>query len=92
MEKINDIVMIKMDEIVPNPNQPRTIFDSEALNALAASIKSYGILQPISVKPVNEGYELIMGERRFRAAQLIGLKKFQPLLLMFQLKILQLLL
>jgi ParB family chromosome partitioning protein len=81
MEKINDIVMIKMDEIVPNPNQPRTIFDSDALNALASSIKAYGILQPISVKPLQNGYELIMGERRFRAAQLIGLKKIPAIII-----------
>ena len=81
MEKINDIVMIKMEEIVPNPNQPRTIFDSEALRALAASIKAYGILQPISVKPIDDGYELIMGERRFRAAQLIGLKKIPAIII-----------
>jgi ParB family chromosome partitioning protein len=58
----------------PNPEQPRTIFDEDALAELAVSIKQYGIVQPLVVTPVDSGYHIIAGERRWRAAQLAGLK------------------
>lgn len=62
--------------IKPNPDQPRTNFDPEALSALAASIESSGIVQPILVRPLPDGsYELVAGERRWRAAQEAGLEK-----------------
>jgi ParB family chromosome partitioning protein len=62
-------------EIVPNSRQPRTVFNEEALEELAASIREYGILQPLIVRPIAEGkHELIAGERRLRAAKLAGLK------------------
>lgn len=65
---------VPLSAISPNPKQPRTIFDSDALNELAASIKEIGILQPPVVRKIGENkYELIMGERRFRAAKLAGL-------------------
>jgi ParB family chromosome partitioning protein len=65
---------IPVDHILPNPRQPRTVFDETALNELIASIKSVGILQPPVVRKVsNNKYELIMGERRFRAAKAAGL-------------------
>ena len=65
---------VPLSSITPNPKQPRTIFDSDALNELAASIKEIGILQPPVVRKIGENkYELIMGERRFRAAKLAGL-------------------
>ena len=65
---------VPISSITPNPKQPRTIFDSEALHELAASIKELGILQPPVVRKVGENkYELIMGERRYRAAKLAGL-------------------
>ena len=65
---------IKVDQIRPNPDQPRTSFDEAALSTLAESISRYGILQPISVRAVeDEHYEIIAGERRFRAAELAGL-------------------
>ena len=66
---------IPLTSIVPNPKQPRTHFDPEALAELVSSIKEIGILQPPVVREVGPGrYELIMGERRFRAAKLAGLK------------------
>lgn len=62
--------------IVPNQRQPRTEFDNDALEELAESIKIHGVLQPILVRPLSEGkYELIAGERRWRASQLAGLDK-----------------
>jgi ParB family chromosome partitioning protein len=62
--------------IKPNPDQPRTNFDPEALKALAASIESSGIVQPLLVRPLPDGsYELVAGERRWRAAQEAGLEK-----------------
>ena len=65
---------VPISQISPNPRQPRTVFDETALNELIASIKSIGILQPPVVRKVGEGrYELIMGERRFRAAKAAGL-------------------
>ena len=65
---------VLISQIFPNPRQPRTVFDETALNELIASVKSIGILQPPVVRKVGEGrYELIMGERRFRAAKAAGL-------------------
>jgi len=62
--------------IKPNPGQPRTQFDAEALAALAASIESSGVVQPLLVRPLPDGsYELVAGERRWRAAQQAGLEK-----------------
>ena len=65
---------VSINQISPNPRQPRTVFDETALNELIASIKSVGILQPPVVRKVAENkYELIMGERRYRAAKAAGL-------------------
>jgi ParB family chromosome partitioning protein len=72
-EVIGGRLEIKISEIKPNPKQPRTVFDENALAELAASIKEVGILQPPVVRKTSQGYELIMGERRTRAAQLAGL-------------------
>jgi len=60
-------------EIRPNPRQPRTVFDEEALAELVGSIEEIGVLQPVVVRQVADGYELIMGERRWRATQEAGL-------------------
>lgn len=68
--KINDVINIPMDRIVRNPYQPRKIFNIDSLNELADSIKAYGVIQPISVREFENGYEIIMGERRFRASQI----------------------
>lgn len=65
---------IHIESIEANPYQPRTKFDEEALQELAQSIKTYGLIQPVTVRPVGNGkYQLISGERRFRAAQIAGL-------------------
>ena len=69
-----DIVEINLDEIRSNPYQPRKVFDEDALNELAASIKEYGIVQPIIVKKSIKGYELVAGERRTKASHIAGLK------------------
>lgn len=67
---------IELEKIKPNPEQPRKIFDKEALQDLASSIKEKGILQPVIVREAGgEEYYLIAGERRWRAASLIGLRK-----------------
>lgn len=66
---------VPVDSISPNPKQPRTVFNEEAMAELVASIKEIGILQPPVVRQTSPGrYELIMGERRFRAAKLAGLR------------------
>ena len=72
--KPNEIVEISLDEIRSNPYQPRKIFDEEALNELAESIKEHGIVQPIIVKKSIKGYELVAGERRTKASRIAGLK------------------
>ena len=71
---VSAIQELNLADIRPNPFQPRTEFDEEALNELAASIKSIGIVQPITVRTVEGGkYEIIAGERRYRASKLAGL-------------------
>ena len=67
------VVFLPARSIRPNPAQPRKIFRQEALEELAESIRRHGILQPLSVRRVGAGYELIAGERRLRAGQLAGL-------------------
>ena len=74
------IVEIPLDEIRSNPYQPRVIFDSEALEELANSIKEHGVIQPIIVKKGIKGFELIAGERRTRAARLAGLKNIPAII------------
>ncbi len=64
---------IPVDDIVPNPDQPRAHFDEQSLVELAASIAEVGVLQPILVHRIDDGYELIAGERRWRAARRAGL-------------------
>ena len=67
------VEILPLDVIVPNPNQPRKKFDENALEELAISIKNYGIIQPIVVCPMGEGkYQIVAGERRYRASQKIG--------------------
>ncbi len=66
---------IPIVQIVPNPNQPRTFFDDDALAELAQSIKELGIVQPLTVRKVGNQYQIIAGERRYRAAKLAGLTK-----------------
>ena len=66
---------ISLNQIRPNPQQPRRSFDEEDLAELAASIRSCGILQPLTVRRAGEGYELVAGERRLRAARIAGLRE-----------------
>ena len=65
----NQLQELAIDQVVPNPHQPRKVIDPEAIRDLAASIESEGLLQPIVVRPTDKGYELIAGERRWRAHQ-----------------------
>ncbi|MHC4395070.1 MAG: ParB/RepB/Spo0J family partition protein [Planctomycetota bacterium] len=71
---------VRIDSIRPNPYQPRTIWDEQELADLAESIRSNGVIQPIIVRPAESGYELIAGERRFRAAQLASLTTIPALI------------
>lgn len=66
---------VPLGRIRPNPQQPRRSFDEEGLAELAASIRSCGILQPLTVRRAGEGYELVAGERRLRAARIAGLRE-----------------
>src|SRR5688572_28236281 len=71
---------IDIDRILPNTQQPRKIFDESALNELAESIRAHGVIQPVVVQPLPDNfYELIAGERRWRAAQKAGLHKLPAL-------------
>ena len=66
---------VELDSIVPGPMQPRTHFDEASLESLAESIRSHGIVQPLVVRRRGDGYELIAGERRWRAAKLAGIPR-----------------
>ena len=73
--KTTAISRIALEDIVPNPNQPRQDFDQKAIEELSASIKQHDIIQPLTVKQLPSGkYKLIAGERRWRAAKLAGIK------------------
>ena len=67
--------LIKITKIEPNRNQPRTNFEEDSLIELADSIKQFGILQPLIVQKKDDYYEIIAGERRWRAAKIAGLKE-----------------
>ena len=71
----NAILNVSIDLIIPNRFQPRLVFDEKALNELADSIKEHGIIEPIIVRQLNDKYEIIAGERRYKAACLAGLTK-----------------
>jgi ParB family transcriptional regulator, chromosome partitioning protein len=72
-EASTGLLEVPANAIAPNPKQPRSRFDDETLNELAASIREVGILQPIVVRRTDRGYEVVTGERRLRAAKLAGL-------------------
>jgi ParB family chromosome partitioning protein len=76
----NSIIEIKLDRIDPSPSQPRKDFDEEGLKELAVSIKETGIIQPIVVRRSGDRYEIIAGERRFRAAGLAGLETVRAII------------
>jgi ParB family chromosome partitioning protein len=72
--ELEDLRLVPVDLIVPNPKQPRRHFDEAALEALAGSLRERGVLQPVLLRPVAGGsYEIVAGERRWRAAQIAGL-------------------
>ena len=72
----DEIVELPVDELRPNPYQPRKVFDEDKLNELANSIKEHGIFQPIIVKKSSiKGYEIIAGERRVKACKIAGIEK-----------------
>lgn len=77
----NKVVFVNVEEIVPNPAQPRKVFDPVGLEELAASIVQYGVLQPLSVRRSGEYYELVAGERRLRASKMAGLSEVPCILL-----------
>ena len=68
----DDVQSIPISRIEPNPFQPRVNFDSESLQELASSIAAHGLLHPIIVRLVDQGYQLVTGERRLRACKLLG--------------------
>jgi ParB family chromosome partitioning protein len=76
----DEIVMVKLADLRSNPYQPRKIFDEEALEELAESIKEHGVFQPIIVKPSIKGYEIIAGERRVKASIIAGLTEIPAII------------
>lgn len=78
-EQVSQLRSLRVADIIPDAEQPRRQFDEEALQELAASIKEHGILQPIVVISKGDVYEIVAGERRWRAAQIAGLEKMPAL-------------
>jgi len=74
------VVMVPLDKIEANPEQPRKVFHDEGMEELTGSIKEYGVLQPIILKDEKDIYTIIAGERRYRAAQLAGLSKIPAII------------
>lgn len=75
MDGNNEVVYLYLDDIIPNRFQPREVFDDQALKELAVSIKEHGVIQPIIVRKVENKYEIIAGERRYKASTMAGLTK-----------------
>ncbi|WP_083541186.1 ParB/RepB/Spo0J family partition protein [Cruoricaptor ignavus] len=73
-ELVGNIMEVALEDIYPNASQPRTYFDEKALNDLAQSIRSLGVIQPITLRKDGDRFEIISGERRFRASKIAGLK------------------
>lgn len=67
--------LLPLDRVFPNPNQPRKIFDKQALEELAQSIRENGVLQPVLVRMIGNRYQIVSGERRFRASKIAGINK-----------------
>ncbi|HIF07335.1 MAG TPA: ParB/RepB/Spo0J family partition protein, partial [Gemmatimonadetes bacterium] len=68
------VVQVPLDEITANPLQPRRIFESGPIDELAGSIREHGVIQPLLLRPSGSGYEIVVGERRFRAARVAGIR------------------
>ena len=75
------VIDVDVDNIQPSRYQPRLIFDEEALQELAVSIRQNGLIQPITVRKVDDHYEIIAGERRYRACLLLQMEKVEILML-----------
>ena len=75
MDNNGEVVYLYLDDIIPNRFQPREVFDDQALKELAVSIKEHGVIQPIIVRKVENKYEIIAGERRYKASTMAGLTK-----------------
>lgn len=78
-DQVSELRQIKLSQIVADPDQPRKQFDTASLEDLAASIREHGVVQPIIVTPKGIGYQIVAGERRYRAAKLINLEKIPAL-------------
>lgn len=76
----NEVVYLYLDDIIPNRFQPREVFDDQALKELAISIKEHGVIQPIIVRKVENKYEIIAGERRYKASTMAGLTKIPAII------------
>jgi len=76
----SDYMLLPVESVIPNENQPRKRFDEQRLKELSESIKQYGIIQPIVVKKEGAKYRIVAGERRFRAAKMAGLKELKAIL------------
>lgn len=79
-EKLSDLRELKLVDVIVNPDQPRRLFDEEALEEMTQSVKEHGVVQPIIVTPVNGKYRIVAGERRFRAAGRADLKTIPALI------------
>ena len=75
MDNNGEVVYLYLDDIIPNRFQPREVFDDQALKELAVSIREHGVIQPIIVRKVENKYEIIAGERRYKASTMAGLTK-----------------
>lgn len=78
---IEGYIFVSVNELRPNPNQPRKKFDEESISLLASSIKEKGVIQPLIVRKLNGTYQIVAGERRWRAAQKVGTSKI-PIIVM----------
>ncbi len=76
----NEVVYLYLDDIIPNRFQPREVFDDQALKELAVSIREHGVIQPIIVRKVENKYEIIAGERRYKASMMAGLTKIPAII------------
>ena len=76
----DEVTMVKLNELRSNPYQPRKVFDEQALEELASSIKEHGVIQPIIVRKFGEKYEIIAGERRYKASTMAGLTKIPAII------------
>ena len=75
MDKEKEIIQVSLDDIIPNRFQPRLSFDEQGLNELAESIRQHGIIQPLVLRKIGDKYEIIAGERRYKASYIAGLSE-----------------